>query len=113
MYGKSSGVQSNLRKTLMASRDAIQGLLPKLTETIMSIPGGDHHLFLRKQECLEPSGLDIPRESWRHTPDVFATLVFAQEEIGITVCILAEVLRLTCSHCVTETRGDPETSLAW
>lgn len=36
-----------------------------------------------------------------------ATLVFAQEEAGTAICIAADGLLLTCSHCIAEEESDP------
>ncbi|KAF2462989.1 uncharacterized protein BDR25DRAFT_194588, partial [Lindgomyces ingoldianus] len=44
---------------------------------------------------------------------VDATLVFAQEEAGTAVCISAQGLILTCSHCIAETPFELNLDKAW
>ncbi|KAH8198074.1 hypothetical protein TruAng_007746 [Truncatella angustata] len=66
----------------------------------------DQALLKRKQQWLREYDLDIPQSFAKHKISVDATLVFAQEEAGTAVCISAEGLLLTCSHCVAESEQD-------
>lgn len=59
--------------------------------------------MLKKQAWLKTHELVIPRGFRKHASTVEEALVFAQEEAGTAVCISADGLLLTCSHCVAET----------
>ncbi|KAJ7475173.1 AT hook domain-containing protein [Mycena galericulata] len=96
-------------KQLLASTRVLQISLPSpppLPQSVTHLSRHAHNLLLRKRDRLRQCDLVIPKDFNRHASAAAATLVFAQEEAGTAVCVSADGLLLTCSHCVAETEDD-------
>ncbi|KAJ7485235.1 trypsin-like cysteine/serine peptidase domain-containing protein [Mycena galericulata] len=97
----SSPIPISPRRTRQRSKQLLAS-----TRSVTHLSRHAHNILLRKRDRLRQCDLVIPKDFNRHASAAAATLVFAQEEAGTAVCVSADGLLLTCSHCVAETEDD-------
>ena len=96
-------------------RTEISSLPDPLSPEVVNISLEDFDLLWLKQTKLRNPTGQVPTfiQSLRSGGETIgqaaaATLIFAQHEAGTAVCVSADGLLLTCSHCVAESREDFE-----